>query len=211
MAASILLIYIGKNRVGGEKGKYIYWIGAFLLLLTIINTFTFRIAIFVIFGLAIANFIKERKEPQKISVKTSERKEGKGPEGETMVRKKPLFSHVLFGSQKTPEQIYEWNDINIHTGVSNAVIDLSNAVFPRGTAVVCIRGLVGDLQVLVPYEYEVSVHYSALFGSLSVFSHTEPNFFNESVQVQTAAFDQAEDKIKIVASMLAGKIEVKRK
>ena len=47
---------------------------------------------------------------------------------ETVVKEQPLFQNRLFGQQKTPDHVYEWNDVNIQVGIGDTVIDLSYTV-----------------------------------------------------------------------------------
>ena len=42
-----------------------------------------------------------------------------------MIRTEPLFENIFLGQQKTPNGVYEWNDINIQAGIGDTVIDLS--------------------------------------------------------------------------------------
>ena len=125
-------------------------------------------------------------------------------------QREPLFTNVLFGHQKTPEHGYEWKDITIQGGIGDAVIDLSYTVLPKGETVIMVRKLIGNVRVLVPYEVDVRLHHSGLAGSVTFFDYEEPKFFNQTLHLQTAGYEESTRKIKIITSMLSGDIEVKR-
>jgi lia operon protein LiaF len=57
---------------------------------------------------------------------------------------------------------------------------------------------------------EVSVHSSMVVGTYEIFDQVNERVLNESIVYQTADYAKAEQKLKIVSSMFAGHIEVKR-
>lgn len=122
----------------------------------------------------------------------------------------PYLKNVIFGFQKTPENIYDWKDINIQGGWGDTIIDLSNTVLPKGEAVILIRHLIGNIQILVPYETELSVHHSVLLGSTMILKKEIPSSFNQTMYYYTPEYETAEQKIKIVTSIISGDLEVKR-
>lgn len=201
-------IYFGKKRKSGQIGRILFWTGIFFLIMAIISSFIFKFVLFALLIYAVYQFMESKKEEKLIQPKIIH-----GPPSETgekVIRKKPLLRNVFFGRQSTPEYIYEWNDINIQTGIGDCVIDLSNTVLPDGVAVIAIQSIAGNIQILIPYEQEVSIHSTIISGSFRFFSETEPKVFNQTIYMQTENFDQAENKIKIVTSLLVGKVEVKR-
>lgn len=127
-----------------------------------------------------------------------------------LVEKPSLFKNRLFGNQETPSHVYEWNDINILTGIGDTVIDLSLTVLPKGETVIFIRNIIGNVKVFVPYDVDLTLRHSAVVGSAEVFEHEEGRVLNQSLFVQTPGYDDAEQKIKIFTSMMVGNIEVKR-
>jgi len=114
------------------------------------------------------------------------------------------------GQQKTPIGIYEWNDINIQTGLGDTSIDLSYTMLPKGETVIFIRNIIGNIQILVPYEIEVSIHHSCVVGSTNAFENHSSKMFNQVFQLKTSGYDNAEQKVKIFTSLLVGNLEVSR-
>ena len=116
----------------------------------------------------------------------------------------------FWGSKKTPQGVYEWEDINIQTGIGDTVIDLSYTMLPKGETVIFIRNIIGNMQILVPYEIEVSIHHSCMAGSTHIFDHHEPKVFNQVIHLKTPGYETAEQKVKIFTSLVVGNLEVSR-
>lgn len=95
-------------------------------------------------------------------------------------------------------------------GIGDTVIDLGNTVLPKGESVIVIRSFIGNVKILVPYEMEVSVSHSVLAGTGKIFEHHEPKMMNQTVSFQSEGYDQAQQKVKIITSMIVGDLEVKR-
>ena len=127
--------------------------------------------------------------------------------GKPMRRTQPLFENMIFGSQRTPGGVYDWNDVNIQTGVGDTTIDLSFTLLPKGESVIFIRNVIGNIRILVPYELEVSIHHSVIAGSTTVFDIEEQRVFNQVLQVKTGGYDEADPKLKIFTSLLVGNLE----
>ena len=112
--------------------------------------------------------------------------------------------------QKTPSGVYEWNDINIQSGIGDTIIDLSYTVLPKGETVIFIRNIIGNIHIQIPYEIEVSVNHSCIVGSTTVFENHQSRIFNQVFHLKTSGYESAEQKVKIFSSLLVGNIEVTR-
>ncbi|MBP3041554.1 cell wall-active antibiotics response protein [Bacillaceae bacterium Marseille-Q3522] len=202
-------IYIGKKRIERTFGKILFWLGIILLIINIFNMFTMKVALIGIAIYFALDFIDSKKKPHKISPDIVET-EKTNPVVETLIRRKPLIETKFFGPQKTPEYTYEWNDINIQTAFGDTVIDFTNTVLPKGESVVCIRQFFGNVTILVPYEIEMNIHHSVLFGDARILGLQEGRLYNTVLNLQTEHYDQEEQKIKLFTSFFIGDIEVKR-
>jgi lia operon protein LiaF len=201
-------IYIGRRRMPGTKGKVLFWFGLISSMVAIFSLMAFR---FLFFALIFYFFIRymQRKEQYHNSAPPIEETNKDRQEG-PLIKRQPIMENLLFGRQTTTEQVYEWNDVNIHGFIGDTVIDLSNTVLPKGEAIILIRNFIGNVQVLVPYEMEVQVNHSAFAGSAIIFQKHEPFFFNRTIHYQTAKYEEAGQKVKILTSMIVGDLEVKR-
>ena len=57
---------------------------------------------------------------------------------------------------------FELNDLNVSGFIGDVKIDLSKAMIPEGESTMTISGVIGNVDVYVPPDIEVSVSSSAL-------------------------------------------------
>jgi len=206
---SIGLMYYGKRGLKGKTGKLMFWAGLLVLLISVLNMFTVKFLLFSLLFYWFVQFIQNKNNKEVIKPIIKEKKEGDGED--IIIKKEPMFRNRLFHRNETPDHVYEWKDINIQTGASDTIIDLSYTVLPQGETVISIRNLVGNVKIYIPYDLEVSINHSVLLGSASIFDEVnEGNAFNLNVIRSSAAYDQAETRVKIITSFLVGNLEVKR-
>lgn len=202
------MIYLGRKRLPSSNGKLFFWFGIAFFTISVFNMMTFKFLLLAVLVFFIMEYSKSKKKPTVIQPII--KKEELENEQEILLEKKPIFDNSLFKDKKTPEGVYEWNDVNIQSVIGDTVVDLSYTVLPKGETVIFIRNFIGNVQVLIPYEVEVSVNHSSIAGTTTVFQYEGENRFNQSVQYQTEAYERAEQKVKIFTSILVGDLEVKR-
>jgi lia operon protein LiaF len=202
-------IYIGRKKFKGTLGKLVFWLGCISLFFTIANMITVKFLLIGIIVYFVLQYFQSKKNPTVIKPEIEESTTVLVTE-EPIIKTKSLFENVFIGRQKTSEHVYEWHDINIQTGIGDTTIDLSNTVLPKGESIITIRNFVGNVEILVPYEMEASIHHSVITGSTTIFQHEEKRVFNQVLSYQTEEYKEAEQKIKIVTSFLIGNLEVKR-
>jgi lia operon protein LiaF len=200
-------IYAGKKKLSSAFGKILLWFGIISLTINVLNTVAFKFLVFGLLIFIILKFADSKKHPKYL---VPEIKETLTQSDEPLLMKKSLIQNIWFGTKRTPEQVYEWNDINIQGGIGDSVVDLSNTVLPKGTSVVSIRNSIGNIEILVPYDVEISVHHSIIVGSIEILEKVEPKAINKSLYYQTPGYETATQKVKIITSMLVGDLEVKR-
>lgn len=206
---SAILIYYGRKRYHRMKGKLFFWLGCGILFFSIITMFAIRLLILAIAAYIVWKFYQSKKQPQ--TLEPSNLSPGPMINKEPLIQKQPwLFENILYGHQKTPEHAYDWHDINIQTGIGDTTIDLSYTVLPKGESVISIKGFVGNIKILVPYEIEVSLQHSIVYGSINIFHHEDTRLFNQNFVYQTSNYETSIQKIKIFTSMMVGDVEVQR-
>ncbi|CAG9607229.1 cell wall-active antibiotics response protein LiaF [Pseudoneobacillus rhizosphaerae] len=205
---SIIMVYLGRKSMPKKRGKLLFWGGIVILIINIFHMITFRFLVLAIFIHFVIQYAQSKRAPNIVSPVVSEPTENKPRE--QVIGRKPLFRNILFGQQRTPNHVYEWNDINIQSGVGDSIIDLSYTVIPKGETVIYIRKFIGNIQIFVPYDYEVSVQHSVLLGTTTVFDFHEAKMLNQVFHLQTPDYEKADQKVKIITSVLLGDIEVKR-
>ena len=207
IGAAALCIYFGIKRLHKKSGIPLLLLGLLIALITILNMFTFKLILLVLLALFINKFWQSKKNPATFEPISAEQRTG-NPEH---IQRKPLFFKNTFsGNDQSTRQVYEWEDINIQSGFGDIVIDLSNTVLPGGENIISVRNIAGTIRILVPYEMEVMVIHSVIYGSVSILDNEGQRVFNETVQYHTALYDESPHKIKILTATVAGKLEVKR-
>ncbi|PKR86896.1 cell wall-active antibiotics response protein LiaF [Heyndrickxia camelliae] len=203
LAFAAILIYFANKKSGTTTGMICLIVGISIAVIIVISTFFFK---FILFCLLIFYFFKYRKKKKlakTIKVETieplSERK---------MYRKQPFITNKLFGSQKVVNHVFEWDDINIQTGIGDTVIDLSMTMLPLGESIVIVRGLIGNIQLLIPYDVGYSINHSTFTGNIKLHGKQE-KLLNQNIICYSDNFNDATRKVKIITSISFGDIEVK--
>ncbi|WP_239094355.1 cell wall-active antibiotics response protein LiaF [Bacillus sp. B15-48] len=202
------MIYFGRKLYERSTGKLLFWVGLFFFISSIIGMMTFRLLLLAILLYVVIRFARSKKQPEMIRP-TLEEPKPIVAESEVIVESS-IFKNTMFGNQKTPQHVYEWNDINIITGIGDTMIDFSYTVLPKGETIVFIRHFIGNIKVFVPYDIEVNVRHSALIGESEILDFRKERSFDQMLSVKSADYEKADKKIKIFTSMVIGDIEVRR-
>ncbi|WP_338451186.1 cell wall-active antibiotics response protein LiaF [Niallia oryzisoli] len=210
LIVAIGMVYLGRKRMPKKTGKLLFWAGLFLLFVNVISMIAVKFFLMALLCFLIFQYANRKQKQHTIIPIMNEHHDNDGLRGETIMKEQPLFQNRLFGHQRTPDHVYEWNDVNIQCGVGDSLIDLSNTVLPKGESIIFIRNIMGKVTVLIPYDVEVSIHHSVFFGSARILDFYETSLVNRLINVETSNYEQTDQKVKIFTSMLIGDIEVKR-
>jgi lia operon protein LiaF len=202
------MIYLGRNKVGRKKGNILFWAGIVFFCASIFNMITFKFFLLAILLHFFIQYTQSKKNPKTLApvLVEPERTE----QEETVIIQKPILDNTIFGQQKTPMGIYEWDDINIQAGIGDTIIDLSYTVLPKGETIIFIRNIIGNIHIHVPYDIEVSIHHSVMAGTTTMLDFHQTKIFNQTFHLKTPGYDKAEQKVKIFTSLLVGNLEVSR-
>lgn len=194
-------LFIGWRSFQTSTGKIIFWSGVFFLFITVLNTFAVR---FFIVSLAIYygwKWYQQNKQKDNTYIPSSIDPIDSFSE-ETKTEQNHWFGRVEFG-----EEPYTWEDLNIQSVVGELVIDLNNTMLPSEDAVIVCRHVVGTIRIIVPYDIDVKIDHSMLYGDFQIFEKIEKSVFNRRFQYET---NDSPLRVKIYSQMLAGKLEVVR-
>lgn len=203
------LLYIGRKNYAAMWGKVFFWVGLIGLIISILNMIAVRFLIIVFIVLLLIDYLKANKEPERIEPIFYIDTDGTRQK-ETVIKTNPLFTNLFYGTQETEQPAYEWHDINIHGGVGDRIIDLSNTVLPNDTTVISIRHLIGNITIYVPYEVEFMIHHSAIFGRAYILNEHHHHLMNQVLSYKTEHYEDQVPRVKIITSIGSGNVEVKR-
>ncbi|MDO6449170.1 cell wall-active antibiotics response protein LiaF [Oceanobacillus profundus] len=203
---SALFMYIGWKNFHKLWGKIVFWIALVSMVFSVLNLLAVRFLIIAAIIIFIINYSKSKSEATQFDPILPDDEKNH----ESILKVNPLFDHKLFDDQITEDVAYQWKDVNIHGAFGDRIIDLSNTVLPNDTAVISIRHVIGNIEIYVPYEVEVSIHHSSVFGKAHILGKHHLKLMNKSIHYQTANYDTAYPRVKIITSLFSGDIEVKR-
>lgn len=113
-----------------------------------------------------------------------------------------------FGNDnRTTDDIYSWSDINFTKLMGNTIFDLGNTILPKDQNIIIIRKGFGSTKILVPDEVAISLDVSILAGGLKI-GKEYISMKNETFKWQSERYDTTARKIKLVANVLVGEVEV---
>lgn len=204
-----LITYFGWKHFNRTTGKVIFWIGLAWLVFSVLNTLAVRFILVACIVLFILDYNKSRKLKERLNPNRFQN--ASEEDSEKLVKVEPLIDSRLFGEERTDDQPYKFRDINIHSLYGDKIIDLGNTILPDDVAVISIRQLVGNIVIYVPYDVEVSIHHSSVFGRAYIFGEFNGSLVNKSLQYETERYgENILPRVKIITSLISGDIEVRR-
>jgi predicted membrane protein len=211
LVIGVLMIFVNK-RVSKEKSNTVLFIGIISILLAILSS---RIVLAVIIIGAIL-FIGNHPELfQTVREGWTNRKNKKDnndfivvqfdEENEAPAR---MQTNRWFGNDEdTTEEVFSWEDINFTKIAGNTVFDLGNTILPKEQNIILIRVGIGDTKIILPEEAAISLDVSMLNGQL-IIGQEEISMNNETFKWQSERYNQSARKVKLVANVFVGKVEV---
>lgn len=199
---SLVFLMHRRNKLNHTRQRsFLFWAGVVCIILAIGGTISFRIGVLIVLIVFIRHLLKMKRTADLISVQI---KEAEAIHKDTVVSKNKIIGEYHFG-----ESPFEWNDINIQFGIGDVIIDLGNTVLPPGENTAIIRGLVGDMRIVVPVDVGVALDYSAFSGQLNYpESDAVKTLRQETLVHYSENYHEATYKIKLVVSVIVGELEV---
>lgn len=189
-----ILVYVGYLYFHKIRGLLSFWIGVLLIAFTLLSNKYTIIILFIFLIVLIVRYIFYRFKPLKI-IATEEAVES--PE---------FIKQKWFGEQRTPIYVYKWEDLQIQHGIGDIHIDMSKAANISEHNTVVIRHFLGKVQIIVPLNYNIKLHFSALYGNAYV-NETSYKVENNNIKVieETKEDNYA---VNVYLSTFIGDVEV---
>ncbi|MGX9133009.1 cell wall-active antibiotics response protein LiaF [Rummeliibacillus sp. JY-2-4R] len=194
MGAFFIYISMRKRR------KWLFWIGVFCIAITLLSMWSLRIIVVV----TLIYVLWQMKKGDPIHISFA----------------KPVSKHAsshpiknyLFSFQSTPIQSYEWHDVHIQSFVGNLHIDTTQTVLPKGASLISIRQGFGKVQIIVPYEVPIRLHYNTFVGEAKCFGTTFPRIWHDTLSLRDGYenIEEASSELIITVSSFFGDVEVIR-
>ncbi|HEX7063733.1 MAG TPA: cell wall-active antibiotics response protein LiaF [Bacillales bacterium] len=156
---------------------------------------------------------QDQKQPRDDTVESekkekADRTEKQQENGPTVTFKQPEFRSSLIGDFRLMNSRFELDDLNLSNFIGDVKIDLSKAIIPEGVSTLAISGFIGDVDIYVPYDLDVSVSTSVTVGNLDVLGHKQGGF-NRQIFLATKDYPQSSRKVKISISVFIGDVDVR--
>ncbi|MGO4887326.1 cell wall-active antibiotics response protein LiaF [Anaerobacillus sp. MEB173] len=120
----------------------------------------------------------------------------------------PQIKSSLIGDLNLMGNRYELNDMNIWHGIGDVKIDLSKAIISQGETVLVVNGWIGDIDIYIPYDLDVSVNATVTIGDLEVLNYKQGGL-NRNITLSTKEYKQSSRRVKIILSLFIGDIDVR--
>ena len=194
------LIYFSLRR----KNRVFFWLGVLFLGIALISMWSLRLFIVASILYILIRLWKGDETQQIIEPFLSEEIETPNA----------LIQNKLFSVQSTPFQAFEWQDVHVQGFYGNLTIDTTQTVLPKRTSLISVRQGIGKIQILVPYEIPVRIHYTTLLGDARLFGTSKKRLWNQSVVLKDGYIEaqgSASSELIIAVSTWLGDVEVIRK
>lgn len=120
----------------------------------------------------------------------------------------PNFKSSLIGDVRLLNNRFELEDMTIRNGIGDVKIDLSKAIISEGETVIVVHGVIGDVDIYVPYDLNVSVQGVVTIGDLNIFENRTSGI-NRSLSIVTKDYKTSSRRVKLVLSLFIGDIDVR--
>lgn len=108
---------------------------------------------------------------------------------------------------ESADTIYSWENVNYTKILGNTVFDLGNTLLPKETNIILIRKGMGHTKIIIPEGIAVSLDVSLLVGKIML-EKEEHTLLNENFKWHSKNYEVSDRKIKIIANVLLGELEV---
>lgn len=143
-------------------------------------------------------------------------KKDKPEDAENHNQEEPFQSHTnaknvkksFIGEVHYTHGRFDLEDLTIQQGIGDVKIDLTKAIIRDGETVIIINGWIGDIDIYVPYDLNVSVDASVILGDLEVLGQREGGV-NRNISMRSNEYDEATKKVKLILSLFIGDIDVR--
>jgi lia operon protein LiaF len=183
--SAVILIWLGLYKVrtdGDAKGYVVLMIGAVLLLG---NHLTIVIAIILI---SLGYFLIQSKKVHR---------DGSYVQNQTLIE-----------SIKWDREPWILKSMSRWSIIGEVRMDLSLALQDELESIVMLQGVIGDIDIIVPEDYGISLEANVLVGRIGIGDEKDSGMLNKRIW-KSANYETSEHKLKLIVSYAVADIEVK--
>ncbi|GAA6823333.1 transporter [Staphylococcus sp. 18_1_E_LY] len=189
-----ILVYIGYVYFHKVRGLLSFWIGALLIAFTLLSNKYTIIILFIFLIVLIIRYLIYKFKPFKIIASEEE------------VESPEFIKQKWFGEQRTPVYVYKWEDLQIQHGIGDVYIDMTKAANIKENNTIVVRHLIGRTQIVVPLNYNINFHFTALYGNAYI---NEQSYKVENTNIKIVEKTKEENyTVNIYLSTFIGDVEV---
>lgn len=189
-----ILVYIGYVYFYKVRGLLSFWIGALLIAFTLLSNKYTIIILFIFLIVLIIRYLIYKFKPFKIIASEEE------------VDSPEFIKQKWFGEQRTPVYVYKWEDLQIQHGIGDVHIDMTKAANIKENNTIVVRHLIGRTQIVVPLNYNINFHFTALYGNAYI---NEQSYKVENKNIKIVEKTKEENyTVNIYLSTFIGDVEV---
>ncbi|NPC94132.1 hypothetical protein HOO54_18365 [Bacillus sp. WMMC1349] len=130
-------------------------------------------------------------------------------EGSSIPLRKSAGQHSFFvGDVKLMKTPFDLNDLNISGFIGDVKIDLSKAIISEGENTIAITGLIGDIDIYVPPDLDISISSSAFIGDIDIIGDRKSGIGTQ-MYTESENYQQSTRRVKISISLFIGDVDVR--
>lgn len=183
--SALILIWLGFYKVradGGSKGYVVLAIGAALLLG---NHLTIVIALILI---SLGYFLIQSKKVHR---------DGRYVQNQTLIE-----------SIKWDREPWVLKSMSRWSIIGEVRMDLSLALQDESESIVMLQGVIGDIDIIVPEDYGISLEANVLMGRIGIGEEKDSGMLNKRIW-SSENYEITEHKLKLIVSYAVADIKVK--
>ncbi|TWS94400.1 cell wall-active antibiotics response protein LiaF [Streptococcus sp. sy018] len=185
----------------GSRSNFLLTAGLLLLfLIFMLNPYVIAAILFAVAYILINHFSQVKQNNRRALIQFEK--------DELDVR--PKRNKWIGSKQHLISDDYCFDDINIIRVTGSDTIDLSQVIIKGKDNVIVIRKVYGPTQILVPLDVTVKLDVSAVYGNVTYFDFPAYDLRNESIKLSQPADQDLLKSVKLIVSVIAGSVEVKR-
>lgn len=189
-----ILVYVGYVYFHKIRGLLSFWIGVLLIAFTLLSNKYTIIILFIFLVALIVKYLIYKFKPLKVVAAESE------------VDNPEFIKQKCFGEQRTPVYVYKWEDLQIQHGIGDIHIDMTKAANIKENNTIVVRQLIGRIQIIVPLNYNLNFHFSALYGN-AYLNDKSYKIENNNIKINEETKEENYN-VNIYVSSLIGDVEV---